>query len=73
MNPSTALARVLADELARCGVTDVVIAPGSRSGPLALALLEQPGLRAHVRIDERSASFLALGLAAASGRPVPVV
>ncbi|GAA0622527.1 2-succinyl-5-enolpyruvyl-6-hydroxy-3-cyclohexene- 1-carboxylic-acid synthase [Sporichthya brevicatena] len=73
MNPSTALARVLADELARCGVTDAVIAPGSRSGPLALALLNQTGLRVHVRIDERSASFLALGLAAASGRPVPLV
>lgn len=73
MNPATALARVLADELARCGVTDAVIAPGSRSGPLALALLHQPGIRAHVRIDERSASFLALGLAAASGRCVPVV
>lgn len=73
MNPATALARVLADELARCGVTDAVIAPGSRSGPLALALLDQPGIRVHVRIDERSASFLALGLAAASGRCVPVV
>jgi 2-succinyl-5-enolpyruvyl-6-hydroxy-3-cyclohexene-1-carboxylate synthase len=73
MNPATALARVLADELARSGVTEAVIAPGSRSGPLALALLEQPGIRIHVRIDERSASFLALGLAAASGRCVPVV
>ena len=73
MNPATALARVLADELVRCGVTEAVIAPGSRSGPLALALLQQPGLRLHVRIDERSAAFLALGLAAASGRCVPVV
>ncbi len=73
MNPATALARVLADELARCGVTEAVIAPGSRSGPLALALLAQEGLRIHVRIDERSAAFLALGLAAASGRCVPVV
>ncbi|WP_019875110.1 2-succinyl-5-enolpyruvyl-6-hydroxy-3-cyclohexene-1-carboxylic-acid synthase [Sporichthya polymorpha] len=73
MNPSTAIARVMADELARCGVTDAVIAPGSRSGPLALALLHQTGLRVHVRIDERSASFLALGLAAAGGRPVPLV
>lgn len=73
MNPATALARVLADELVRCGVTEAVIAPGSRSGPLALALLHQPGLRIHVRIDERSAAFLALGLAAASGRCVPLV
>ncbi len=76
MNPSTAFARVLVDELLRGGVTDAVLAPGSRSAPVALALAaaEQDGrLRLHVRIDERTASFLALGLAKASGRPVPVL
>ncbi len=73
MNPSTALARVLVDEIVRCGVSEAVIAPGSRSAPLALAFLGEPRIRLHVRIDERSASFLALGLAKASGRPVPVV
>jgi 2-succinyl-5-enolpyruvyl-6-hydroxy-3-cyclohexene-1-carboxylate synthase len=76
MNPSTALATVLADELLRCGVREAVLAPGSRSTPLALALyeLEAEGrVRLHVRIDERSAGFLALGLAKASGYPVPVV
>jgi 2-succinyl-5-enolpyruvyl-6-hydroxy-3-cyclohexene-1-carboxylate synthase len=73
VNPSTALARVLVDELARCGVTEAVVAPGSRSAPLALAFHADPRVRLHVRIDERSASFLALGLAKASGRPVPVL
>ena len=76
MNPSTAFARVLVDELLRGGVTDAVLAPGSRSAPVALALAaaERSGrLRLHVRIDERTASFLALGLAKASGRPVPVL
>ncbi len=86
MNPSTAFATVLVDELIRCGLRDAVIAPGSRSAPLAMALHAaasaaaspsgpggQAGLRLHVRIDERSASFLALGLAKASGRPVAVV
>ena len=78
MNPSTALGTVLADELMRCGLREAVIAPGSRSAPLAMALhaaASRPGsaLRLHVRIDERSASFLALGLAKASGRPVAVV
>lgn len=72
MNPSTALARTLVDELVRNGVTDAVLAPGSRSAPLAFALHEAD-VRLHVRIDERSAGFLALGLAKASGRPVPVV
>ena len=123
MNPSTAFGIVLADELVRCGLREAVLAPGSRSAPLALALYELsrlpvpaspgttahgpdgpafprkrastipagadrrgpaspempgerpagPALRLHVRIDERSAAFLALGLAKASGRPVLVV
>ena len=76
MNPSTALARTLVDELVRGGVTDAVLSPGSRSAPLAFALFDADRagrLRLHVRIDERSAGFLALGLAKASGRPVPVV
>ncbi len=89
MNPSTAFASVLVDELARCGLREAVLAPGSRSAPLAMALWERSrhprggeardpgggagGIRLHVRIDERSAAFLALGLAKASGRPVAVV
>jgi len=78
VNPSTAFATVLVDELIRCGLTDAVVAPGSRSAPLAMALhsaASAPGspLRLHVRIDERSASFLALGLAKASGRPAAIV
>jgi 2-succinyl-5-enolpyruvyl-6-hydroxy-3-cyclohexene-1-carboxylate synthase len=83
MNPSTAFGTVFADELVRCGVREAVLAPGSRSTPLALALFDraragpgdgqEPALRLHVRIDERSAAFLALGLAKASRRPVALV
>jgi len=76
VNPATALARVLVDELIRGGVREAVLAPGSRSAPLAFALhdADRAGrLRLHVRIDERSAGFLALGLAAAGGVAVPVV
>ncbi len=54
------------------GVRDAVIAPGSRSAPLAVAL-ERSGLRIHVAIDERAGAFFALGLAKASRRPVAVV
>jgi 2-succinyl-5-enolpyruvyl-6-hydroxy-3-cyclohexene-1-carboxylate synthase len=77
LNPATALATVLVDELLCAGMTDAVLAPGSRSAPLALALYERSthaaDVRLHVRVDERSASFLALGLAKRSGRPVALV
>ncbi len=76
MNPSTALAVTLADELIRCGMTDAVLAPGSRSAPLAMELFaraQRGEVRLHVRIDERSAAYLALGLAKASRRPAAVL
>ncbi|WP_280360936.1 2-succinyl-5-enolpyruvyl-6-hydroxy-3-cyclohexene-1-carboxylic-acid synthase [Nocardia wallacei] len=76
MNPSTAQAQVVVDELARGGVQDVVLCPGSRNAPLAFALQAADAegrLRLHMRIDERTAGFLAIGLAVSSGRPVPVV
>jgi 2-succinyl-5-enolpyruvyl-6-hydroxy-3-cyclohexene-1-carboxylate synthase len=76
MNPATALARALLDELVHQGVREVVLAPGSRSAPLAfeaLRLERADRLRLHVRVDERSAGFLALGLAKVSGSPVAVI
>ena len=65
-------ARVIVAALLAGGVREVVLAPGSRSAPLAYALCEADRaglLRLHVRIDERTAGFLALGLAKASGAP----
>ncbi|MFC0316266.1 2-succinyl-5-enolpyruvyl-6-hydroxy-3-cyclohexene-1-carboxylic-acid synthase [Gordonia phosphorivorans] len=76
MNPSTLQARVIVDELIRGGVTEAVLCPGSRNAPLAFALhaADRAGrLRLHVRIDERAAGYLALGLAVASRTPVPIV
>jgi 2-succinyl-5-enolpyruvyl-6-hydroxy-3-cyclohexene-1-carboxylate synthase len=79
MNPSTAFGTVLVDELVRCGMREAVLSPGSRSTPLALALFERSAAgdpaapRLHVRIDERSAAFLALGLGKASRRPAVAV
>jgi 2-succinyl-5-enolpyruvyl-6-hydroxy-3-cyclohexene-1-carboxylate synthase len=75
VNPSTAQARVVVDELIRGGVRDVVLCPGSRNAPLAFALqdADRAGrLRLHVRIDERTAGYLAIGLAIAAGAPVCV-
>jgi 2-succinyl-5-enolpyruvyl-6-hydroxy-3-cyclohexene-1-carboxylate synthase len=82
VNPSTAFGRTVVDELIRCGLREAVVSPGSRSAPLAMALFDRSGqprggsgphLRLHVRIDERSAAYLGLGLAKASGVPSVIV
>ena len=74
--PSALLARELVTALVRGGVRHVVLSPGSRSAPLAYALLaahDAGWLRLHVRVDERVAGFVALGLARADDVPAAVV
>jgi 2-succinyl-5-enolpyruvyl-6-hydroxy-3-cyclohexene-1-carboxylate synthase len=63
----------LVDEWVRAGVAHAVIAPGSRSTPLALALAADGRLAVHVHHDERAAGFLALGIGRATGRPAVVL
>ncbi|MGU3498036.1 2-succinyl-5-enolpyruvyl-6-hydroxy-3-cyclohexene-1-carboxylic-acid synthase [Mycobacterium sp. C31M] len=75
MNPSTTQARIVVDELIRGGVRDVVLCPGSRNAPLAFALHDADRadrIRLHVRIDERTAGYLAIGLAVSGQAPVPI-
>src|SRR5579875_1856122 len=68
-----AFCAVLCDEWARAGVTDAVVAPGSRSTPMVAALDAEPRIRVTVVLDERSAGFTALGMGLATGRPAVVV
>ena len=68
-----AFCAVLVDEWARAGVADALVAPGSRSTPLVMALDRDPRVRVHVVLDERSAGFVALGMGMGSGRPAVVV
>jgi 2-succinyl-5-enolpyruvyl-6-hydroxy-3-cyclohexene-1-carboxylate synthase len=70
---NTLWARCLLDELARAGVEEVVVAPGSRSTPLVLAAARDDRLRVRVHLDERSAAFFALGVGKATGRPAAVI
>ena len=66
----------LVDEWVRCGVRSAVICPGSRSTPMALALgrAEASGLiGTHVHLDERSAGFVALGVAMMTKQPCIVL
>lgn len=73
---ATVLARAIVQCCLDAGVENVVIAPGSRNAPLswAFAQAEKAGLvKIQVRIDERDAGFLALGIAKATTKPVPVV
>ena len=76
MSPAVTTSVVTLDQLIRDGVRDVVVCPGSRSAALALASAEAERagrLRMHVRTDERTGAFLALGLAKASRRAVPII
>ncbi len=61
------------DEWIRGGVTHAVIAPGSRSTPMAVALSARSELAVRVVLDERSAAFVALGAGLATGRPAVVL
>src|SRR4051812_43187805 len=72
VNSTYAPLQALVDELARCGMTHAVTSPGSRNAPLTLALAGDSRLRAVSVIDERSAGFVALGIAKSTGRPVAV-
>jgi 2-succinyl-5-enolpyruvyl-6-hydroxy-3-cyclohexene-1-carboxylate synthase len=72
INRTYAPLQAFVEELYRCGMRHAVTSPGSRNAPLALTLAGQEGVEAVSVIDERSAGFVALGMAKASGRPVAV-
>ncbi|MGX0433119.1 2-succinyl-5-enolpyruvyl-6-hydroxy-3-cyclohexene-1-carboxylic-acid synthase [Staphylococcus hominis] len=76
MNHKEALTKqvyTFASELYAYGVREVVISPGSRSTPLAIAFEEHPNIKTWIHPDERSAAFFALGLIKGSERPVAIL
>lgn len=73
MTVAASFVSTLVDEWVRAGLTDAVVCPGSRSTPLALGLARENRMALHVRIDERSAAFFALGIGLATRRPAVLV
>ena len=76
MYPSQALAECIIDSLIAGGIRDFVYCPGSRNAPFAYALarydsLSESPIRVHIRLDERSAAFFALGLTLGEGSASP--
>ncbi|MCG6450745.1 thiamine pyrophosphate-binding protein, partial [Vibrio parahaemolyticus] len=65
--------QTLLEEMTRFGVSEVCVAPGSRSTPLTLEAAANPNLTLHTHYDERGLGFMALGMAKASGKPVAVI
>lgn len=73
VNPTYAYVGAFVDELARSGIINVVICPGSRSTPLAFAFAAHPEIKHWMHVDERSAAFFALGMAKRLAKPVALV
>ncbi len=73
MNTDNYASRSLADILRRQGVVDIVVCPGSRNSPILTAMIQADGLNVTTIVDERSAGFVALGIASITGNPVAVV
>ena len=72
-NTNTVWASVLAETLQRLGLTTAVICPGSRSAPLTIAFAQNKKIETIPILDERSASFFALGIAKKSGLPTALI
>ncbi|MEG4505328.1 2-succinyl-5-enolpyruvyl-6-hydroxy-3-cyclohexene-1-carboxylic-acid synthase [Microcoleus sp. F6_B4] len=72
-NTNTVWASVLAETLQRLGLTTAVLCPGSRSAPLTIAFAQNNKIETLPVLDERSASFFALGIAKKSGLPTALI
>ncbi len=72
-NPMYVYVGAFVDELQRAGVRNVVICPGSRSTPLAMAFAAQAGIRIWMHVDERSAAYFGLGMAKQLRQPVALL
>src|SRR6266700_7723305 len=73
VNPAYIYTGAFVDELQRAGLRNVVICPGSRSTPLAVAFAAQPAIRTWIHVDERSAAYFGMGMAKQLHQPVALL
>jgi len=73
INRNILWSRILIEQLARLGVENICISPGSRSTSLTYAAAKNKKIRTHIFVDERSSCFFALGIAKQSNTPVAVI
>lgn len=64
--------QILAHLLQQYGIADVVISPGSRNAPLAIHFSEIDSFNCYSIVDERSAAFVAMGMAKSEKKPVAI-
>lgn len=72
-NTANAICRMVVDVIASHGVKNIVLSPGSRNTPLIVAASRNEKVQCHNVIDERSAAFIALGMASISGEPTALI
>ena len=63
----------VADICAKQGVERAIISPGSRNAPLTIAFNRHPDIKCYSISDERSAAFIALGMAQSSGKTIALI
>ena len=73
INRNNLISNIYVEQLADAGVQYAILCPGSRNTPLNLAFAKEKRIKSIPIIDERTAGFFALGIAAASKNPVAVV
>ncbi|SIR67793.1 2-succinyl-5-enolpyruvyl-6-hydroxy-3-cyclohexene-1-carboxylic-acid synthase [Chryseobacterium sp. RU33C] len=64
--------QILAHLLQQYGIADIVISPGSRNAPLAIHFSEIDGFNCYSIVDERSAAFVAMGMAKSEKKPAAI-
>lgn len=72
-NVNLFIARMIVDRLCDHGLRRVVISPGSRSAPLAVAATDRAGVDFRMILDERAAGYYVSGAARATGTPVGII